>query len=217
MARVKVNILGISKLKWTGIGEFNSDEHHIYDCGRESLRRNKVAIIVNKRVWNTVFGCNLKNDRMISVRFQGKPFNITVIQVYALTSNAEEAKYEWFCEDLQDLLELTPKKDILFITGDWNAEVGSQETPGVTGKFGCGVWNEAGQSLIEFCQENTQSEQTPSSNNTREDFTHRCSTPKLDWLYSLQLKMEKLCTVSKNKTRSWLWLKSWTPYCQIQT
>ena len=93
---------------------------------------------------------------MISVHFQGKPFNITVIQVYAPTSNAEEAEwfYEWFYEDLQDLLELTPKKDVLFIRGDWNAKVGSQETPGLTGKFGLGVQNEAGQRLIEFCQEN---------------------------------------------------------------
>ena len=91
---------------------------------------------------------------MISVRFQGKPFNITVIQVYALTSNAEEAEVERFCEDLQDLLELTTKKDVLFIKGDWNAKVGSQETRGVTGKFGLGMWNEAGQKLIEFCQEN---------------------------------------------------------------
>ena len=91
---------------------------------------------------------------MISIRFQGKPFNITVIQVYASTSNAEEAEFEWFYEDLQDLLELTPKKDVLFIIGYWNAKVGSQETPGVTGKFGLGVQNEAGQRLSEFCQEN---------------------------------------------------------------
>ena len=89
---------------------------------------------------------------MISVRFQGKPFNITVIQVYAPTSNDEEAEVEWVYEDLQDLLELTPKKDVLFIIGDWNAKVGSQETPGITGKFGLGVWNEGGQRLIEFCQ-----------------------------------------------------------------
>ena len=109
--------------------------------------------MVNKRVWNAVLGCNLKNDRMISVRFQGKPFNITVIQVYAPTSNTE-AEVEWFYEDLQDLLELTPKKDVLFIIGDWNAKEGSQETPGVTGKFGLGVQNEAGQRQIEFCQEN---------------------------------------------------------------
>ena len=106
------------------------------------------------RVQNTVLGWNLKNDRMISVRFQGKPFNIMVIQAYAPTSNTEEAEVQRFCEDLQDLLELTPKKDVLFIIGDWNAKVGSQETPGVTGKFGLGVQNEVVQRLIEFCQEN---------------------------------------------------------------
>ena len=154
MARVNDNILGISELKWTAMGEFNSDDHYIYYCGQESLRRNGVAIMVNKRVRNAVLGCNLKNDRMISVRFQGKSFNITVIQVYAPTSNAEEAEVEWFYEDLQVLLELTPKKDVLFIIGDWNAKVGSQETLGVTGKFGLGIRNKAGQRLIEFCQEN---------------------------------------------------------------
>ena len=133
------------------MGEFNSDDHYIYYSGQESLRRNGVAITVKKRVWNAVLGCNLKNDRMISVCFQGKPFNVTVIQVYAPISNTE---VEQFYEDLQDLLELTPQKDVLFIIGDWNAKVGSQETPGVTGKFGLGVQNEAGQRLIEFCQEN---------------------------------------------------------------
>ena len=111
--------------------------------------------MVNKRVQNAVLGCSLKNDRMISVHFQGKPFNIMVIQVYAPTSNAEEAEAEPFYEDLQDLLEQTPPKDVLFIIGDWNAKVGSQETPGITGKFGLGIHNEAGQRLIEFCQENT--------------------------------------------------------------
>ena len=136
------------------MGEFNSDDHYIYYCRQESLRRNAVTIMVNKRVRNAVLGCNLKNDRMISVCFQGKPFNIRVFQVYAPTSNAEEAEVEWFFEDLQDLLELTPKKDVLFIIGDWNAKVGSQETPGVTGKFGLRIRNEAGQRLIEFCQEN---------------------------------------------------------------
>ena len=115
MARVNVDILGISELKWTGMGEFNSDDHYLYYCGQESLRRNGVAIIVNKRVGNAVLGCNLKNDRMISVRFQGKPFNITVIQIYAPTSNDEEVEVEWFYEDLQDLLELTFNKDVLFI------------------------------------------------------------------------------------------------------
>ena len=105
--RLNIDILGISKLKWTGMGEFNSDDHHIYYCGQESLRRNGFAIIVNKRVQNAVPGCNLKNDRKISVRFQGKPFSITVIQVYALASNTEEAEVEQLYEDLQDLLELT--------------------------------------------------------------------------------------------------------------
>ena len=118
MATVNVDILGISELKWTGMGEFNSDEHYIYYCGQETLRRNGVALIVNKRVQNAVLGCNLKNNRMISVHFQGKPLSITVIQVYAPTSNAEEAEVEWFYKDLQDLLELTPKRDVLFIRGD---------------------------------------------------------------------------------------------------
>ena len=133
---MNINILGISKLKWAGMGEFNSDDHYIYYCGQESLRRNGVAIMVNKRVRNAVLGCNLKNDRMISVRFQGKPFNITVIQVYAPNNDAEEAEVKRFYEGLQDLLELTSKKDILFMTRDWNAKVGSQEIPEVTGKFG---------------------------------------------------------------------------------
>ena len=110
MERVNIDILEISELKWTGMGEFNSDDHYIYCCGQESLRRNGVAIMVNKRVQNAVLGCNLKNDRMISVRFQGKPFNITVVQVYAPTSTAEEAEVEQFYEDLQDLLANTPKR-----------------------------------------------------------------------------------------------------------
>ena len=111
--------------------------------------------MVNKRVQNAVPGCNLKNNRMISVHIQGKPLNIMVIQVYAPTSNAEEAEVEWFYEDLQDFLELTPpKKDVLFIIGDWAAKVGSQETLGLRRKFGLGVQNEAGQRLIDFCQEN---------------------------------------------------------------
>ena len=155
MAKVKVNILGISELKWTGMGEFNSDDHCIYYCGQKSLRRNGVAIIVNQTVQNAVLGCNLKNDRMISVCFQGKPFKITVIQIYALTSNAEEAEVEQLYEDLQDLLELKPKNDVLSIIGNCNTKVGSQVVPGVTGKFGLGVQIEAGQRLTEFCKENT--------------------------------------------------------------
>ena len=144
-----------------------------------------------------------------SVCFQGKPFNITAIQVYTPTSNAEEAEVEWFYEDLRDLLELTPQKDVLFIIGDWNAI-----------KFGLGIWNEAGQRLIEFCQENALViANTLFQQHKRRlymDIT-RWSTLKSDWLYSLQPKMEKLYTVSKNKTGSWLWLRSWAPYCQIRT
>ena len=154
MARVNIDILRISELKWTGMGEFNSNDPYMYYCKQESLRRNGVAIIVSRRVRNAVLGCNLKSDRMVSVRLQGKPLNITAIQVYAPTSNAEEAEVQRLYEDLQDFLELTPQKDVLFIIGDWNAKVGSQETPGVTGKLGLGIRNEAGQRLIEFCQEN---------------------------------------------------------------
>ena len=149
------------------MGEFHSADHYIYYCGQESLRKNGVAIIVNKRVWNAVLGYNLKNDRTISVHFQGKLFSITVIQVYTLTSKTEEAEVEQFYEDLQDLLELTRKNNVLFVIGDWYAKVGSQETPGVTGKFGLGVQNEARQRLIEFFQENT-----PSSDSTGADSTH---------------------------------------------
>ena len=129
MTRVNIDILGISKLKWTVMGEFNSGDHYIYYYGQESPRGNGVAIIVNKRVQNAVLGCNLKNESMISVHFQREPFNIMVIQVYAPTTNAKEAEIEQFYGDLQDLLELTPNKDVLFIIGDWNEKAGSQETP----------------------------------------------------------------------------------------
>ena len=118
MARVNIDFLGISELRWTGMCEFNSDDHHIYYCGQESLGRNRIALIVNKRVWNAGCEYNLKNDRMKSVHFQGKPFSITVVQVYAPTTNAKEAKVERFYENLQDLLELISKKDVPFIIGD---------------------------------------------------------------------------------------------------
>ena len=137
-----------------------------------------------------------------------------------LTSNAEEAEVEWFYEDLQDLLELTPKKDVIFIIGDWNAKVGSLEIPGVTGKFGLGVQNEAGQRLTVLPRECTGHSKHPLPT-TQEMILHmditRWSILKSDWLYSLKPKMEKLYTVSKNKTRSWLWLRPWSTYCQIQT
>ena len=151
---MNIDVLVNSELKWTGMGEFNSDDHYIYYCGQESIRKNGVAIIVSKRIQNAVLGCSFTDYRMISVQFQGKLFNITVIQINAPASNTEEVEVEWFYEDLQDFLELTPKKDVLFIIGDWNAKVGSQEIPGVTDKFGLGAQNEAGQRLTEFCQEN---------------------------------------------------------------
>ena len=182
MARVNVDILRISELKWTAMGEFNSDDHYVYYHGQESFRRNGVASW-STRVQNAVLGCNLKNDRIISVCFQGKPFNTTVIQVYAPTSNAEEAEVEQFYEDLQDLLKLTPKKDVLFIIGDWNAKVVSQETSAVTGKFGLGIQNEAGQRLIEFCQKCTGHNKHPLPTTQEKtlymDIT-RWSTPKSD-------------------------------------
>ena len=176
--------------------------------------------MVNKRVRNAVLGCSLKNDRMISVRFQGKPFNIMVIQAYALTSNAE-AEVKWFYKNLQDLLELTPKKDVLFIIGDWNAKVGSQENTWSNRQIWPWntEWSRAKANRVlprEPTGHSKQSLPTTQEKTLHTDIT-RWSTPKSDWLYSLQAKMEKLYTVSKNKTGSWLWLRSWTPYCDIQT
>ena len=153
MARVNVNILEISELKWTGMGKFNSDDH-MYNCGQESLRRNGLVLLINKGVQNAALRCNLKNDRMISIHFKAN-HSITVIQAYAPDINAKEVEVEQLYEDLQDLLELTPQKEVPFIIGDWNAKVRSQEIPGVIGKFGLGVQNEAGQRLTEFCQEHS--------------------------------------------------------------
>ena len=187
--------------------KFNSGDHYIYHCRQEFLRRNGVAILVNRRIQNAVLGCNLKNERIISIYFQGKPFNIRVIQVYATTTNAEEIEDEQLYEALQDFPESTPQKDFLFILGDWTAKAGSQEIPGVTGKFGFGVQNEAGQSVTAFCQEIVLV-----IANTLFQLHKRWL---YTWLYSLQPKMEKLYIVRKNKTGSWLWLRSWTPHCQI--
>ena len=141
---MNVDILGIRELKWTGMGEFNSDDHYIYYYGQESFRRNGLAIMVNKSSKCSTWMQSQKQQNDLCSFPRQKPFNITVIQAYAPTSNAEEAEVEQFYEDLQHLLELTPK-NVLFIIGDWNAKVGSQETPGVTGKFGIGVQNEVGQ------------------------------------------------------------------------
>ena len=175
--------------------------------------------MVNKRVWNTVLGCNLKNDRMISVNLQGKPFNITVIQVYVPTTNAYEAEVEWFCDNLQDLLELTPKKKDVHYRGLECKSRKSRDTwsnrliwPWST------EWSRPKANRV-LWRERTGHSKHPLP--TQEKILHmdinRRSIPKSDWLHSLQPKMEKLYTVSKNKTGSWLWLRSWNPYCQIQT
>ena len=177
--------------------------------------------MVNKRIWNAVLGCNLKKDRMISVHFQGKPFNITAIQDYAPNSNAEEAEVEWFYEDLQDLLELTPKKEVLFIIGDWNAKVGSQKIPGVKGKFGLRVQNEAGQRLIEFCQEkalvitNTLFQQHKRRLYTWTSPDGQCWN-QIDYILCSQ-RWRSSIQSTKNKAWSWLWLRSWTLYYKIMT
>ena len=195
MARLNVDILGISKLKWTGIGEFNSDDHYIYYCGRESPRRNGVAIMVNKWVWNAVLGCNLKNDRMISVRFQGKPFNITVIQVCAPTSNAEEAEVEQFYEDLQDLLANTPKRCPFHYRG---LECKSRKSRNIWGNRQIWPWNtewsraKANRLLPKECTGHSKHPLPTTHEKTLHMDITRWSTPKPDWLYSLQPKMETL-------------------------
>ena len=217
IARVNINISWISELKWTGMGEFNSDDYYIYYWGQDSLRRNGVALIINKWVWNAVLEYNFKNDRLISARFQGKPFNTTVIQVYAQTTNTEEDEVELSWEDLQDILELTPKKDVFFIIEDWNAKVRSREIPGLAGKFDLGVQNEAGQRLTKFYQNNALV--TLSSNNTRDNSTnghHQMVSTKIRLIIFLAVKDGEALTVSRNKTWSWLWLRSSAPFCKIQ-
>ena len=205
MARVNTDILGISELKWTRMGEFNSDAHYVFYRGQESLRRNGVALMVNKRVQNAVLGCNLKNYRMISGHFQGKTFDITVIQFYASTTNTKEAWVKQFYEDLQAVLELTPKKRCPFHHGDSNANVGSQEIPGVTGKFGLKVQNEAGQRFTQFFPRECTGYSKHPLPTTQEMTLHvdisRWSIPKSDWSYSLQQKMKKLYTVRKKQDR----------------
>ena len=221
MASVNIDTLGINKLKWAWMGEFNSDDHYIYYCGQESLRRNGVAITVNKRVWNAVFGCNLKNDRMISVHFQGKPFNITVIQPYAPTSNAEETEVEQFYEDLQDLLELTPKKRCPFHYR--GLECKSRKSRNTWSNRQIWPWNmkwsrsKTNRVLLRKCIGHSKHPLPTTQEKTLHRDITRWSTLKSDWLHPLQPKMEKLYIVSKNKTRTWLWLRPWTPYCQIQT
>ena len=177
--------------------------------------------MVNKRVWNAVVGCNLKNDRMISVRFQGKPFNITVIQVYAPSINAEEAEVERFYEDLQDLLELIlPKRCPFHYRG---LECKSRKLRNTWSNRQIWSWSmewsraKANRVLPRECIGHSKHPLPTTQEKTLHMDITRWSTPKSDWLYSLLPKMEKLYTVNKNKTRSWLWLRSWTPYYQIQT
>ena len=221
MARVNIDILGISELKWTGVGEFNSDDHYIYYCGHESLRRNVVAIMVNKRVQNVVLGCNLKNDRMISVCFQGKAFNITVIQVYASTSYTEEAEVEWLYEDLQDLFGTNTQKRCP--CQHRGLECKSRKSSNTRSNWQIWPWNvewsraKNNRVLPRKCTGHSKHPLLTIQDKTLHMDITRWSTPKSDWLYSLQLKMQQLYTVNKNKTRSWLWFRSWTPYYQIQT
>ena len=153
MARVNIDSLGINELKWTGMGEFNSDGYYIYYCGQESLRRNGVPLIVNKSMKCSIWvqSQKLQNDLSSLPR---KTIQYHSIEVFAPITNAEEAEVQQFCEDLQDFVELTPKKDVLFIIGDWNAKERSQEMSGITGKFGLGIRNETGQKQKMFCQEN---------------------------------------------------------------
>ena len=175
----------------------------------------------NKRIWNAVLGCNLWNYRMISVRFQGKPFSITVIPVYALTNNAKDAEVEWFCEDLQDLLELTLKKRCPFHYR--GLECKSRKSRNTWSNRQIWPWNtkwsraKANRVLPRECTGHSKHPLPTTQKKTLHMDITRWSTPKSDWLYSLQPKMEKLYTVNKNKTGGWLWLRSQTPYCQIQT
>ena len=188
---------------------------------KNPLEKNGVALIVNKRVRNAVLGCNLKNDRMIAVHFQGKLFNITVIQVYAVTSNPEETEVEWFYEDLQDLLELIPPKRCPFHYR--GLECKSRKSRNTCSNRQIWPWSTEWSRTKDnrvLPTERTGHSKHPFLT-TQEKTLHmditRWSTPKSDWLYSLQPEMKKVYTVRKNKTRSGLWLRSWTPYCQIQT
>ena len=219
MARVNVDILGISELKRTGMGEFNSDDHFIYYCGQESLRRNGVAIMVNKESEMQYLDAISKMTEW-SVCFQGKPFTIMVIQAYAPTRNTEEAEVEWFHEDLQDLLELTPQKDVLFIMG---LECKSRRSRNTWSNRQTWPWSmewsraKANRVLPRECTRHSKHPLPTTQEKTLHMDITRWSIPKSDWLYSLQPKMEKFYTVSKNKTGNWLWLRSRTPYCQIRT
>jgi len=191
--RVNVDILGIRELKLTGMGEFNSDGHYIYYCGQESIRRNGVAIMVNKKVQNSIFGCNLKKDRMISVHFQGKPLNIMVIQAYAPTSNTEEPDVEWFYEHLQDLLELIPKKRCPFHYR--GLECKSRKSGNTWSNRQIWPWNiewsraKANSILPRECTGHSKHPLPTTQEKTLHMDITRWSTLKSDWLYSLHPKI----------------------------
>ena len=205
------------------MGEFNSDDHYIYYCGQEFLRRNGVAIVVNKRVWNAEFGGNLKNDTMISVCFQGKPFSITIIQVYALTTNAEKAEVEGFYEDLQDLLVPGPckkkkkKKPRPFHYRGLECKNRKSRNTWSNRQFGLGVQNEARQRLIEFCQENALViANTLFQQHKRRLYTWTSPEIRLSIFFAAK-HGEALYSQPKQEWELTVWLRSWTPYCQIQT
>ena len=200
------------------MGGCNPDDYYIYYCRQESLRRNGVALIVNKRVWNVVLGCNLKNDRMILVHFQGKSFNITVIQAYPPTTDTKEAEVDQFCEDLQDLLQLITNKRCHF--HHRGLECKSRKSRDIWNNRQVWPWSTKWRTVKanrilsgEHIGHSKHSFPTTQEMTLHVDIT-RWSILKSDWLYSLQPKKEKFYTVSRNKTWSWLWLRSWAPYCK---
>ena len=201
MARLNIKFLGISELKWTGMGKFNSDDHYIYYWGQEPLWRNGVFFIVDKRVQNAVLGCNLKNNRMTLVHFQGKPFNIIVIKVYATTTDAEEAELKWFYEDLQELLELISKKGVLFITGDWNTEVSRDTWSNRQVWHWSTKWSRAKTNRV-LSRECTGHSKHFFPNNPKGDSIHghhQKVNTKIRLITFFEGKMEKLYTVTKKR------------------
>ena len=220
-SRVNIDILGILEIKWTGMDKLNLDDHYVSYCGQQSLTRNGIDLIVNKRVQNAVLGCNLKNDRMTLVHYQGKPFNITVIQIYASTTNTKDADVEWFLQEWPTRPSRTNSKKICPFQhrgldcksrksrDTWsNRQVWSYSAQ----------WSKAKANRV-LPKEHTGHSKHPLPT-TQEMTLHmdiiRWSVSKSDWLYSLQLKMEKIYIDSKDKTRCYLPHRSWALYCKIQ-
>ena len=218
MARVNIDILGISELKWTGMGEFNSDDHYIYYCGQESLRRNRVALTVNKRVWNAVLGCSLKNEKRISVCFQGKPFNSNP-NLYPKHQCRKSWSWMIMWRPTRPSRTNTQKRWPLYHRGLGRKSRKSRNTWSNMQIWPWNTeWSRAKANRV-LPREHTGHGKHPLPT-TQEKTLHmditRWSIPKSGWLYSLQPKMEKLYTVTKNKTRSWLWHRSWTPYAKFR-